>query len=241
MSNARPHLLVVDDDAEICQLTSRFLTPYGFDVRIAGDGRKMHEVMAETDIDLILLDIMLGQEDGLSLCRKLRQTSHTPVIFVTAVDSEADRVTGLEIGADDYVVKPFSPRELLARIRAVLRRTSTGLPPREVDKRSRLLAFAGWELDTGRRQLRSPKGLPVELSGTEYELLLAFLNSPQIVLTRDQLHQMLRGKPAGPFDRSIDVQIGHLRRKIEIDPKAPDLIRTVRRGGYVLTSSVDSI
>ena len=233
-----PHLLIVDDDPEICQLVSQFLEPHGFRVSTAGDGSEMRGILGAAPIDLIILDVMLPDQDGLSLCRELRATCTIPVVFLTAAGSEADRIVGLELGADDYLPKPFSSRELLARVRAVLRRTTGSVSPVEAEKRGKILLFAGWTLDTGRRQLRSPDGILVEMSGGEFELLVAFLRNPQIVLTRDQLLDMTRGRMAGPFDRTIDVQVGRLRRKIEVDPKTPELIKTVRGGGYVLAANV---
>jgi two-component system OmpR family response regulator len=202
----------------------------------------MRRCLASDRADLIILDMMLPGEDGLALCRQLRMYDRTPIIFLTALSGEADRVAGLETGADDYLAKPFSTRELLARVRAVLRRVA----PAAVDApiaatqatHGRRLKFSGWTLDAGRRQLAAPDGVLVDLSGGEYELLLAFLRSPQIVLNRDQLLDASRGRLAGPFDRAIDVQVGRLRRKIEADPKNPALIKTVRGGGYVLASTV---
>jgi two-component system, OmpR family, response regulator len=237
---ALPRLLIVDDDPEICQLVSQFLEPHGFRVSSAADGIAMRQVLARASVDLVILDLMLPHEDGLSLCRQLRASSEIPIIFLTAAGSEADRVVGLEMGADDYLAKPFSSRELLARVRAVLRRTSAHpSTPKEAAQRSGLFSFSGWTLDTGRRQLRSPDGVLVELTGGEYELLSAFLKNPHAVLNRDQLLDETRGRIAGPFDRTIDVQVGRLRRKIEADPKNPELIKTVRGGGYVLASNVE--
>jgi two-component system OmpR family response regulator len=243
---AEPHILIVDDDAEICQLVRQFLEPHGFRVTAAADGQAMREALVKESADLVILDLMLPGEDGLALCRHLRAAGRTPIIFLTAVNSEADRVVGLEVGADDYLAKPFSTRELLARVRAVLRRaapatTEAGPAPEEdeaVPPGGRL-RFSGWTLDTGRRQLVAPDGVLVDLSGGEYELLLAFLRRPHVVLTRDQLLDITRGRAAGPFDRAIDVQVGRLRRKIEADPKNPALIKTVRGGGYVLASAVE--
>jgi two-component system OmpR family response regulator len=239
-----PHILIVDDDVEICQLVARFLEPHGFRVTAAGDGQSMRETLTKDPADLVILDLMLPGEDGLALCRDLRSHSRVPIIFLTAANSEADRVVGLEMGADDYLPKPFSTRELLARVRAVLRRAA---PPTAEEAaveapetaRGRRLGFSGWTLDTGRRQLTSPDGVLVDLSGGEYELLLAFLERPHIVLTRDQLLDITRGRDAGPFDRAIDMQVGRLRRKVEADSKNPDLIKTVRGGGYVFASNVD--
>lgn len=238
-----PHILIVDDDGEICLLVRQFLEPHGFRVAAASDGQAMRKALADDPADLIILDLMLPGEDGLTLCRELRSTRATPIIFLTALSSEADRVVGLEMGADDYLSKPFSTRELLARVRAVLRRAApaaseTSGPAPAVGSGRRLL-FSGWRLDTGRRQLTAPDGVLVELSGGEYELLIAFLERPQIVLTRDQLLDITRGRFAGPFDRAIDVQVARLRRKIEADPKNPALIKTVRGGGYVLASTVE--
>jgi two-component system OmpR family response regulator len=238
---ALPALLIVDDDPEICQLVSQFLEPHGFKVATAGDGKAMRRVLAQGRVDLVILDLMLPDEDGLSLCRELRASSQIPVVFLTAAGSETDRIVGLEMGADDYLAKPFSSRELLARVRAVLRRTAN-LPavPQEPPARGRQFTFAGWTLDTGRRQLHAPDGVLVELSGGEYELLFVFLKNPHIVLNRDQLLDETRGRIAGPLDRTIDVQVGRLRRKIEADPKTPELIKTVRGGGYVLAANVES-
>jgi two-component system OmpR family response regulator len=237
---ALPHLLIVDDDPEICKLVGQFLEPHGFRVTTASDGTSMRDALARSSFDLVILDLMLPGESGLSLCRELRVTSGIPVIMLTAVNSETDRVVGLEMGADDYLPKPFGTRELLARIRAVLRRTGSSPVAAESQVRGQTLTFSGWKLDTGRRQLTAPDGVLVELSGGEYELLLAFLKSPQIVLNRDQLLDVTRGRMAGPFDRAIDVQVGRLRRKMEIDPKNPEMIKTVRGGGYVFASNVEA-
>jgi two-component system, OmpR family, response regulator len=237
-----PHIVIVDDDDEICRLVLRFLEPHGFRVTAVADGPSMRTALAADPADLIVLDLMLPGEDGLALCRQLRAVSRTPIIFLTAVNSEADRVAGLEIGADDYLSKPFSARELLARIRAVLRRATPAEGEASLAAQTmapnRVLRFSGWSLDIGHRQLRAPDGVLVDLSGGEYELLLAFLERPQIVLTRDQLLDITRGRFGGPFDRAIDMQVGRLRRKIEPDPKNPTLIKTVRGGGYVLASAV---
>jgi two-component system OmpR family response regulator len=238
-----PHILIVDDDAEICELVRQFLEPHGFRVTAVADGAAMRTALVSDPADLVILDLMLPGEDGLALCRQLRISSRMPIIFLTALGSEADRVVGLEMGADDYLSKPFSARELLARIRAVLRRTAPeeaeSSQSKETTPAGRLVRFSGWTLDTGRRQLRAPDHVLVDLSGGEYELLLAFLERPQIVLTRDQLLDITRSRFGGPFDRAIDMQVGRLRRKIETDPKSPTLIKTVRGGGYVLASAVE--
>ncbi len=240
---AEPHILIVDDDAEICLLVRQFLEPHGFRVTAASDGNSMRAALVEEPADLVILDLMLPGDDGLTLCRELRATTRVPIIFLTALNSEADRVVGLEMGADDYLSKPFSTRELLARIRAVLRRAAP--PPNETSEETRnvvkgsRLRFSGWTVDTSRRQLTAPDGVLVDLSSGEYELLVAFLEHPQIVLNRDQLLDITRGRFAGPFDRAIDMQVGRLRRKIEADPGNPTLIKTVRGGGYVLASQVE--
>jgi two-component system OmpR family response regulator len=239
---AVPHLLIVDDDPEILSLVGQFLEPRGFRISTAADGAAMRSALALSPVDLIILDLMLPGEDGLTLCRELRSASRIPVIFLTAASSEADRIVGLEMGADDYLPKPFGLGELLARIRAVLRRVGESAWPEEPSEArqvERTLLFSGWILDLTRRRLTSPDGVLVELSGGEYELLYTFLKSPQIVLNRDQLLDATQGRMSGPFDRSIDVQVGRLRRKIEKNPKNPELIKTVRGGGYVLVSIVE--
>ncbi len=189
--------------------------------------------------DLIVLDIMMPGEDGLSLCRRLHAVNKVPVVLLTAVSSETDRIIGLEIGADDYVCKPFNPRELLARIRAVLRRTSSASGQGE-DATPSIYEFEGWQLDAVRRTLRNPEGSLVELTAGEFDLLLAFVERPQHVLTRDQLLDLTRGRAATVIDRSIDVQVSRLRRKIEADPQLPVFIKTVRSGGYVFCAEVSA-
>jgi two-component system OmpR family response regulator len=233
-----PHLLVVDDDREIRDLLSRFLAKHGYRVSTAKDGREARRVLVDARIDLIILDVMMPGEDGLSLCRDLRAKSATPIIMLTAMGEDTDRIVGLELGADDYLPKPFNPRELLARIKAVLRRGS-GLPPPAAPERARILRFAGWTLDLARRRLESPGRTPVELSTGEFELLVALAERPQRVLNRDQLLDLARGRAAVPFDRSIDVQVMRLRRKIESDPKSPQIITTVRGGGYLFAPTVE--
>ena len=238
--SAAAHILVVDDDPEIRDLLSRFLAKHGYRVSTSGDGRAMRKALAEAAIDLVILDVMLPGEDGLSLCRELRASSSVPIVMLTAVGEDVDRIVGLEMGADDYVPKPFNPRELLARIRAVLRRTGasvgglSGSRPAE----AAVLSFAGWRLDLGRRELTSSDGTLVPLSAGEHGLLAALALHPQRVLSRDQLLDLARGRGANAFDRSIDVQISRLRRKIEDDPHEPALIRTVRSGGYMFAAEV---
>jgi two-component system, OmpR family, response regulator len=237
---ATPHLLIVDDDRALCDLLSKFLTRQGYRVSIAHNGHAMTAMLDSARINLVILDLMLPGEDGLALCRKLRSSSTLPIIMLTAMGDEVDRIIGLEMGADDYLPKVANPRELLARIRAVLRRAGapeTGTPP----EKSRMLEFGGWRLDVAQRQLFSPTNALVPLRAAEFDLLLALAERPQRVLTRDQLLDLSRGRTANHFDRSIDVQISRLRRKIEVDPKEPALIKTVRNGGYVLASNVVAV
>ena len=231
------HILVVDDDREIRDLISRFLVKHGLRVSTARDGAEMMRLLEGAAIDLVVLDLMLPGEDGLSLCRRLRATTSLPVIMLTAMGEDTDRIVGLEMGADDYLPKPFNPRELLARIKAVLRRVNNlnnSAPKGDIAK------FDGWTLDLGARRLSAPDGSEVELSTGEYDLLLAFATHPRRVLSRDQLLDLARGRSAAPFDRSIDIQVMRLRRKIEADPKEPRLIKTVRGGGYMFAAEVTS-
>jgi two-component system, OmpR family, response regulator len=235
--NAVPHLLIVDDDKELCSLLSKFLSRHGYRVSIAHNGGEMTALLDGARINLIILDLMLPGEDGLVLCRRLRATSTVPIIMLTAMGDEVDRIIGLEMGADDYLAKVANPRELLARVRAVLRRSGSPEANDSGDQK-RILEFAGWRLDVTHRQLYSAKNALVPLRAGEFELLLAFAERPQRVLSRDQLLDLSRGRSANAFDRSIDVQVSRLRRKIEPDPKEPTLIKTVRSGGYILAASV---
>ncbi len=232
-----PHILIADDDRLIRTSLARFLTGSGFRVSVAEDGVAMFAAVEKGRFDLIVLDIMMPGEDGLSLCKRLRAESNVPVILLTALSGEIDRIVGLELGADDYICKPFSPRELLARIRAVLRRTG-GFAHKGEGAPGASYEFEGWRLDAVRRTLHNPEGALVELTGGEFDLLLTFAEHPQHVLTRDQLLDLTRGRAATVFDRSIDVQVSRLRRKIEADPQVPVLIKTVRSGGYVFCADV---
>jgi two-component system, OmpR family, response regulator len=237
---AEPHLLIVDDDKALCELLSKFLRKQGYRVSVAHNGSAMAAMLDSARINLVILDLMLPGEDGLALCRKLRASSTLPIIMLTAMGDEVDRIIGLEMGADDYLPKVANPRELLARIRAVLRRAGApdaGTPP----EKSRTLEFGGWRLDVAQRQLFSPTNALVPLRAAEFDLLLALAERPQRVLTRDQLLDLARGRTANNFDRSVDVQISRLRRKIEVDPKEPALIKTVRNGGYVLAANVVAV
>ena len=235
--NAAPHLLIVDDDKELCALLSKFLSRHGYRVSIAHNGNDMAQTLETSRVSLVILDLMLPGEDGLVLCRRLRATSTLPIIMLTAIADEVDRIIGLEMGADDYIAKVANPRELLARVRAVLRRSGPAEAGAAADQR-RILEFAGWRLDVTHRQLYSAKNALVPLRAGEFELLLAFVERPRRVLSRDQLLDLSRGRSANAFDRSIDVQVSRLRRKIEPDPKEPTLIKTVRSGGYILAANV---
>lgn len=235
---ASPHILIVDDDAEIRDLTARFLKKHGFRATTAANARAMDEAMQAGRFDLVVLDLMMPGEDGLSVCRRLRADTDLPIVMLTALGEETDRIVGLEMGADDYLPKPFNPRELLARIKAVLRRAD-GAAREEVDHAAdAVLIFDHWRLDTARRELTTRDGVLVPLTAGEYALLAAFADRPGRVLNRDQLLDLTRGRDSGPFDRSVDVQLSRLRRKIEKDPKAPVLIKTVRGGGYIFTPQV---
>ena len=233
------HILVVDDDTEIRALLQEYLTQQGYRVTAVADGRGMEQAMEDSRFDLVVLDLMLPGEDGISLCRKLRTHSTMPVIMLTARGEESDRIAGLETGADDYLPKPFNPRELLARINSVLRRTRT-LPEHLTPDEIRSFQFGGWQLTTPTRELLSPDGVVVPLSGAEYRLLCIFLQHPNVVLSREQLMEMLRGREMSmPFDRSMDVQISRLRQRLRDDGREPTFIRSVRGEGYVFSQAVE--
>jgi two-component system OmpR family response regulator len=234
MDTGAPKVLLVDDDPEIRDLVTGYLRAHGLDVIAVADGRSMTGALASEHVDLVVLDIMLPGKDGLTLCRELRAERNLPVILLTALSEESDRVLGLEMGADDYLVKPFSSRELLARIRAVLRRASAQLVVHETVHDERY-EFSGWRLDPTRRELLDSEGVLVSLTGGEFDLLLAFVRNPQRVLNRDLLLELTKGRNAQPFDRSIDVQLSRLRKKL----KNPDLIKTVRGGGYLFSGEVE--
>ncbi|GBQ81652.1 two component response regulator [Gluconacetobacter johannae DSM 13595] len=232
-----PHILVVDDDREIRDLLARFLERNQFRVTTARDGRETRKAWLGGHYQIVVLDLMLPGESGLELARWLRSQANVPIIMLTAMGEETDRIIGLELGADDYVPKPFNPRELLARIRAVMRRSGEGADPHSGEQRN--LHFAGWTLEPTRRRLLNPEGTEVPLTGGEYDLLMALLDRANRVLTRDMLFDLLRGRQAGPFDRAIDVAISRLRRKLEDNGRNAQLIKTVRGGGYVLACDVE--
>ena len=233
-----PHILVVDDDREIRDLLARFLERHRLRVTAVRDGREARRAWTNGHYHLVVLDLMLPGESGLDLARWMRGQSNVPIVMLTAMGEETDRIIGLELGADDYVPKPFNPRELLARIRAVLRRAGDA-PEQRTDPAARTLIFSGWTLEPARRRLLNPEGAEVALTGGEYDLLLALVERANRVLTRDMLLDLLRGRQAGPFDRAIDVAVSRLRRKLEDDGRHAQLIKTVRGGGYVLAATVE--
>jgi two-component system OmpR family response regulator len=235
---ASPHILIVDDHREIRELVGRALTREGFRVTAVGDGKAMRQTLTDAHIDLILLDLMLPGEDGLSLCRRIRVDSDVPIIMLTAKGEEVDRVIGLEMGADDYLAKPFGSRELVARIRAVLRRAIHPPAASDPPPDSPRYGFDRWVLNTDSRELLREDGVTVPLSTGEYELLLALVERPQRVLSRDQLLDLARGRAAAAFDRSIDTQVSRLRKKLERDPADPHIIKTIWGGGYMFAVAV---
>jgi two-component system OmpR family response regulator len=236
MSNV-DSILIVDDDAEIRHLLRDYLAKHGLRATAVADGKGMWQALEQGRFDLIVLDLMLPGEDGLTLCRNLRVRANLPVVMLTALGEETDRIIGLEMGADDYLAKPFNPRELLARVKAVLRRTRS-LPDRHDGEQVTRIYFADWTLDLSSRNLISPEGNVVTLSGGEYRLLQVFLDHPNRVLSRDQLLDFTQGREGGPFERSIDMQVGRLRRRLRDDAKEPQIIKTVRSAGYVLATPV---
>lgn len=232
-----PHLLLVDDERSIREPLAHYLGKQGFRVTQAADAEQARARLSAYAIDLAIVDIMMPGEDGLSLCRHVAATSDVPVILLTARAEETDRIVGLEMGADDYVVKPFSPRELATRVKVILRRAQAG-GVRHRAPESGSYAFAGWVLKSGERALVDREGVSVPLSTGEYNLLLALVTRPRQVLTRDQLLDLTQGREAAAFDRAIDNQVSRLRRKIEADAKTPEIIKTVWGGGYTLAAEV---
>ncbi len=232
------HIVVVDDQQEICDIVEEYLSSEGYRVSTAHDGAGLRRLLAESPIDLVILDLMLPGEDGLTLARSLRDESGVGIIILTGRGETVDRIIGLEMGADDYLPKPFHLRELLARVKSVLRRVSTNSAERASAIRS-CVRFAGWSLDLATRELLSPAGADVRLTTGEFDLLSAFVNNANQVLSRDRLLDLARNREAGPFDRTIDVQVGRLRRKLEDDPQRPSIIKTVRGSGYIFTPPVE--
>jgi two-component system OmpR family response regulator len=237
--NAPDHILIVDDDREIRTLLGDYLQKNGYRTTAVADGKAMWNAMTAGRFDLVILDVMLPGEDGFVLCRNLRARGDLPVIMLTAKGEDTDRIVGLELGADDYLPKPFNPRELLARIKSVLRRHRT-IPGNLQAEPARSLTFAGWTLDLAARNLISPQAVVVPLSGAEYRLLRVLLAYPNRVLSRDQLMDLTVGREADPLDRSVDVQISRLRQRLGEDAREPVIIKTVRGEGYLLAAPVES-
>ncbi|ANV25670.1 response regulator [Agrobacterium pusense] len=235
------HILVVDDDREIRELVSSYLKKNGLRTTVAADGRQMRSFLDGNTVDLIVLDVMMPGDDGLVLCRELRAGKHkaTPVLMLTARDDEMDRIIGLEMGADDYLSKPFAARELLARIKAILRRTRMLPPTLQISEAGQLLTFGDWRLDTVGRHLLDRDGTTVALSGAEYRLLRVFIDHPQRVLNRDQLLNLTQGRDAEIFDRSIDLLVSRVRQRLGDDAREPTYIKTVRAEGYVFSVPVE--
>ena len=236
-----PHILIVDDDREIRDLLVKFFEKHQLRVTAVRDAREARQVWTTGNFNLVVLDLMLPGESGFDFARWLRANAEVPIVMLTAMADETDRIIGLELGADDYVTKPFNPRELLARIRAVLRRAGEHPSSPKIENPTRNLRFAGWILEPARRRLLNPDGVEVPLTGGEYDLLMALVERANRVLTRDMLLDLLRGRQAGPFDRAIDVAVSRLRRKLEDDGRHAQIIKTVRGGGYVLAATVERI
>lgn len=240
------HLLIVDDDQKISTLMQKFLTAYGYQVTTASCGEEMFQQLRMHKFDIIILDVMLPGDDGFELCRKLRAANNIPIIMLTAMATDTERILGLELGADDYLTKPFNPNELLARIKAILRRSGSGVSDNNSNaptgsRQATKLVFKGWTLDKLLRQLISPDGIDVTLTDGEYRLLEALTHRPRETLSRDALLEITQSRQGGSFDRSIDVRISRLRQKIEPDPKQPTIIKTVRGGGYIFASDVKEV
>ena len=240
MTKARQSILIVEDDRPTRELISRYLTEHAFAVDAVTNGREMDRYLAQNRVDLIVLDLMLPGEDGLSLCRRLRIESTTPVIILTAKGEDVDRILGLEMGADDYLAKPFNPRELLARINAVLRRQALAYTASATEGATALV-FAGWRIDLRLRELRNPEGAHVAMTSAEFDLLRTFCERPGRVLSRESLLDLTQGRNSGSFERSIDVLVSRIRRKIETDPQDATMIKTVHSGGYMFTPRVEAV
>src|ERR1700754_4120963 len=237
MTQPVPNILVVEDDRETRTLIAKYLRNNSCNVATASDGREMARALADQRVDLLILDVMLPGEDGLSLCRKVRAESQLPIIMLTARGEDIDRILGLEMGADDYLAKPFNPRELLERINAVLRRQAAAQTVSSVQGAT-ALTFLGWQIDFRLRELRNPAGARVAMTSAEFDLLRTFCERPGRVLSRESLLDLTQGRQAGSFERSIDVLVSRIRRKIETDPQEATMIKTVRSGGYLFTPAV---
>jgi two-component system OmpR family response regulator len=235
-SERKTNVLLVENDEQIAQLVVEILEENGFKARTANSAVAMDRLLENQEFDLFILDAMLPGEDGFSICRRIRNKSVTPIIMLTALGKDVDRIIGLELGADDYLTKPFNPRELIARIKALIRRASYVVPTGE---RPRPLKFAGWRIDPVLRQLHSPQDVHVSTTTAEFDILMAFCRNPGRVLTREQLLRLTHAGLAGPIERSVDVHISRVRQKIEPDVREPTFIKTVRLGGYMFTPAVE--
>jgi two-component system OmpR family response regulator len=238
-NDSSANILLVEDDQEISRMLVDTLSENGLSATAASSATQIDRLIGDHGIDLILLDVMLPGEDGFTVCRRLRMISSVPIIMLTALGQDVNRIRGLDIGADDYVTKPFNSEELLARIRAVLRRACLKGTP--ITARARALRFAGWRVDPTERQLYSPNGVRITTTSAEMDLLLAFCRNSGCVLSRDQLLELTYGGLAGPIERSIDVHVSRIRQKIEHDPRDPMFIKTVRLGGYIFTPAVEAL
>lgn len=241
--NKTEHIIIVDDDKEIRELLSDFLQKYGFEVAIAKNGNELLNLLQQmSKIDLVILDILMPGVDGFEICRRLKSLHpKIAILMLTALTNETDRILGLEFGADDYLEKPFNPRELLARVKAILRRIQVARENNPLAVNSNIIRFEGWTLDLASRRLLSHDNIEVSLSGGCYDLLVAFLERPQHVLSRDYLMDITKNRSADYFDRSIDVQVSRLRQKLEENPKDPKIIKTVRAGGYLFSAKVSRL
>lgn len=232
------HVLLIEDDREIAALVSRYLRAHGLRVTTAIDAHEMNRHLIDSRVDILVLDVMLPGEDGLSICRKLRNSSNIPIIIVSARGDEADRVVGLELGADDYLPKPFGPRELLARIRAIMRRSQSQVDTGQ-SRRSKSYRFLGWSVEPVKRSLINPDGDHVTLTGAEFELLCVFCERPGRILSREQLLELTQGRAPGPFERSVDILVSRLRRKLSGFGDSARFIQTIRSGGYLFSPDVE--
>ena len=237
MTDEQSHVLIVDDDRDIRQPLAEYFRRHGFRTSVAADGREMDKLLATAHVDVIVLDIMMPGEDGLSICRRLQETAQIPLILLTALTESTDRIVGLELGADDYVTKPFDPRELLARVKSVLRRSR--MLPRRLQHSTGKVRFDRWRFDFSRKEVIRDDDLVVRLSSGEHLLLVSLIEHAGLTLSRDQLLDLTQGREAQVFDRSIDNQISRLRRKLESDSKSPHIIQTRWGGGYVLAATVE--
>jgi two-component system OmpR family response regulator len=234
-------ILVVEDDAEIASMLVDLMKDNGLEALSVGSGGELDRLFPDGRFNLVILDAMLPGEDGFSICRRLRAAGTTPILMLTALTEDIDRIIGLELGADDYVTKPFNPRELIARVKAILRRASYGAQDRQDRPSYSRLTFSGWTIDPRSRQVTDPDGAEVSMTTAEFDLLLAFCNNPNRILTREQLLSMTHAGSAGPVERSVDAHISRLRQKIEPNLREPSLIKTVRLGGYLFASNVEQV